>query len=151
MAEPQKHIWLNGQKLPIASPITWRRITPFPAQFSTSQPGVEDYTPTRKQRFAKLKGGMGQEKWDPNSEDRFWDANGVDASKDVQTLGPLVTPMEKADGTGFGAIPVKIIKFKGRIWAIGHDKISYWDGSAWQPKKTDFSNPTDAIVYYGTI
>lgn len=149
MGEPQKSIWLNGVELPIASPIQWRRVTPFPAQFATSAPGVEDYTPTRKQKFAKLTGGMGKEKWDPNHEDRFWDANGVDASRDVQTLGPLVTTVEKADGTGFGVQPVKIIKFNGRIWAIGHNQISYWDGTQWVSRKTDFSNPTDAIVFYG--
>ncbi len=145
MTEPQKFIWLNGVKLPIASPIQWRRVTPLPNQFSTSAPGVEDYTPTRKQKFAKLKGGMGQEKWDPNSEDRYWETDGVDASRDVQTLGPLVTTLGS-----FGAQPVKIIKFAGKIWAIGHNQISYWTGSAWTSVKTDFANPTDAIVFYGT-
>ena len=151
MSEPQKNIILNDTFLPISSPIQWRRITPFPAQFATSAPGVDDYTPTRKQRFAKLKGGMGKEKWDPNSEDRFWDADGVDTSRDVQTLGPLVTTVEKADGTGFGTIPVKIIKFGGFIWAVGHNQISYWDGTEWQSANpaTPFSNPTDAIVFYG--
>jgi len=144
MGEPQKTIWLNGVELPIASPIQWRRVTPFPNQFATSAPGVDDYTPTRKQRFAKLNGGMGKEKWDPNSEDRYWDADGVDASRDVQTLASLVTTL----GT-FGAQPVKIIKFNGHIWAIGHNQISYWTGAAWTPVKTDFGNPTDAIVYYG--
>lgn len=151
MAEPQKYIILNGVKLPISSPVQWRRVTPFPNQFSTSAPGVEDYTPTRKQKFAKLKGGMGQEKWDPDSEDRYWEADGVDASRDVQTLGSLVTVMESAGGVGFGVQPVKIIKFAGKIWAIGHNQISYWDGTEWQSKKTDFSNPTDAIVFYGTV
>ena len=150
MADEQKCIWLNGVKIPIVSAVQWRRVTPFPNQFSTSAPGVEDYTPTRKQEFSKLKGGMGQEKWDPNSADRYWDADGVEASRDVQTLGSLVTTIEKADGTGFGAQPVKIIKFNGRIWAIGHNQISYWDGVEWQSKKTDLANPTDAIVFYGT-
>lgn len=150
MAEPQKQIILNNVKFPIVSPITWRRITPFPAQFATGAPGVDDYTPTRKQKFAKLIGGMGKEKWDPNAEDRFWEANGVDASRDVQTLGPLVTTLESAAGAGFGKQPVKIIKYAGRIWAIGQNQISYWTGTAWQSVKTDFSNPTDAIVFYGT-
>jgi len=146
MGEAQKTIWLNGVELPIASPIQWRRVTPFPNQFATSAPGVEDYTPTRKQKFAKLKGGMGQEKWDPNSEDRYWEADGVDASRDVQTLGSLVSTLGS-----FGAQPVKIIKFNNKIWAIGHNNIAYWTGAAWTPVKTDFANPTDAIVYYGTV
>lgn len=150
--EPQKSVILDDTKLPIASPLTWRRITPFPAQFSTSQPGVEDYTPTRKQKFAKVKGGMGKEKWDPNSEDRFWDADGVDASRDVQTLGPLVTTMGTGAGV-FGVQPVKIIKFRDKIWAIGHEQISYWTGAAWQSANptTPIANPTDAIVFFGAV
>ena len=28
-------------------------------------------------------------------------------------------------------------------------KVYYWDGTQWVSRKTDFSNPTDAIVFYG--
>lgn len=145
MSQEQRYVILNDVKLPISAPLRRRRVTPFPDQFNTSAPGVEDYTPTRKQRWGELKGGMGQEKWDPEVNDRYPEADGVDASRDVQTLASLVTTM----GT-FGSQPVKIIKFNGKIWAIGHNNISYWDGAAWQPMKTDFGNPTDAVVFYGT-
>lgn len=144
MAEEQQYIWLNGERLPIRGPIQWQRITPFPAQFATSAPTEADYTPTRKQRWGSLRGGMGIEKWDSEHNDRYWEADGVDASMNVQTLGPLVTTM----GT-FGAEPVKILKYKERVWAIGHRKISYWDGTAWQAVKEDFDNPTDAAIFYG--
>ncbi len=149
MGEVQKYIWLNGVRLPIASPVAWRRVTPFPEQFTTGAPSVSDYTPTRKQRWGKLKGGMGIEKWSPDDNDRYWEADGVDASLNVQTLAPLVTTMESSGGVGFGAQPVKIIKFDNKIWAIGHNQISYWDGAEWQSKKTDLPNPTDAITFYG--
>jgi len=146
MAEPQRYIWLNGERLPILGSVGWRRITPFPNQFATSRPSIEDYTPTRKETWGKLKGGMGIEKWTPNDSDRYWDAEGVDASLNVQTLAPLVTTL----GT-FGVEPVKILKFRDRIWAIGHNAISYWTGSAWTAAKSDFPNPTDAAVFYGTM
>jgi len=141
----QEHIWLNGEELPIAGAVAWKRITPFPQRFITTSPKEEDYTPTDKQRWGNLRGGMGIEKWSAENNDRYWDCDDVDASQETQTLGPLVTTL----GT-FGAEPVKIIKFEGRIWAIGHLQISYWTGSAWQSVKTDFANPTDAILFYGS-
>jgi len=140
----QEYIWLNGERLPIAGSVQWKRITPFPDQFITNAPTEQDYTPTRKQRWGSLQGGMGKDKWNPRDNDRYADATTVDASQELQTLAPLVTTL----GT-FGAEPVKIIKYEGRIWAIGHLQISYWDGSAWQSVKTDLANPTDAITYYG--
>ncbi len=140
----QRYIWLNDERIPIKGSIIWNRITPFPAQFSTSQPQESDYTPTRKQRWGNLKGGLGKDKWTPGDNDRYSEAS-VDASQEIQTLSPLVTTM----GT-FGVEPVKIIKYKSKIWAIGHNQISYWTGSAWTPVKTDFGNPTDAITFYGT-
>ncbi|GAG61831.1 unnamed protein product [marine sediment metagenome] len=51
----------------------------------------------------------------------------------------------------FGVEPVKIIKYDGRIWAIGHNKISYWTGTQWTAAKSDFPHPTDAAVFYGTV
>ena len=145
MSEPQRCVWLNNQRLPIRGQVSWRRITPFPAQFTTTSPGENDYTPTRKQRWSALKSGMGKDKWTPEDNDRYWEANNVDASQEIQTLASLVTTM----GT-FGAEPVKIIKFKDAIWAIGHNQISRWSGTAWVSKKTGLSNPTDAVNFYGT-
>jgi glutamate formiminotransferase len=144
--ESQKYVLLNGVKIPIEGSVSVQRITPFPQAFTTTAPTENDYTPTRKQRWSELQGGMGVEKWQPDKNDRFFDADGVDASLNVRTLGPLVTTM----GT-FGTQPVKIIKALGKIWAIGHNKISYWNTitSAWVSVKTDFGNPTDAISYYG--
>ncbi len=149
MAEPQKNVILNDVKLPIASPIVWRKITPFPAQFTTTSPQESDYTPTRKQRWSNLKGGLGKDKWSPQDNDRIAEGS-IDTSQEMATLPALVTTMGTGAGV-FGVEPVKIIKFKDRIWAIGHNKISYWTGSAWTPVKTDFPNPTDAIVFYGTV
>lgn len=145
MKEAQRHVWLNGVKLPIAGGVTWRRITPFPNQFMTTSPTENDYTPTRKQKWGSLRGGLGKDKWTPNDNDRYSDCTTVDASQEMQTLGPLVTTL----GT-FGATPVKILKYKTRIWAIGHNKISYWTGSAWTASKSNFENPTDAIVFHGS-
>jgi hypothetical protein len=144
MGEQQKYVWLNNIHYPIDGPVQWDKITPFPQQLMVSAPGVADYTPTSKQAWGKLKGGMGIEKWTAEDNDRYAEADGVDASINMQSLAPLVTTM----GT-FGAEPVKIIKFEGRIWAIGHNQISYWTGSAWTSVKTDFPNPTDAACYYG--
>lgn len=146
MAEPQRYVWLNNFKYPLDGPVVWRRITPFPEQLMLSAPAVSDYTPTSKQVWNELKGGMGIEKWSPQNNDRFSEANGVDASINIQSLAPLVTTMG-----AFGAQPVKLLKFNGQLWAIGHNKISYWDGSAWQAVKTDFANPTDAVTFYGDI
>lgn len=149
MSEVQKSIILNGIELPIASDVVWRRITPFPDQFMTTAPTESDYTPTRKQRWSNLKGGLGKDKWTPADNDRYAEATNVDASQELQTLGPLVTPM----GT-FGAEPVKIIKFDGKIWAIGHTIIKYWDGDSWEHATHGgapygVANPTDAVVFYG--
>jgi len=124
------------------------RVTPFPAAFTTSAPVENDYTPTRKQRWGSLKGGMGVEKWDAAHNDRFWDANGVDASLNSQVLAGLPTTLG-----AFGAQPVKIIKYLGYIWAIGHNAISYYNTvtSAWVSSKADFANPTDTITFYGVV
>lgn len=149
MAEPQKDVILNDVKLPIASPIVWRKITPFPAQFTTTSPQESDYTPTRKHRWSSLRGGLGKDKWSPLDNDRIAEGS-VDTSQEMQTLPALVATMGKGAGV-FGVEPVKIIKFKDRIWAIGHNQISYWTGSAWQSVKTDLPNPTDATVFYGTV
>jgi hypothetical protein len=139
------HVWLNGTRIPIVDSVTWQRITPFPNQFMTTAPDENDYTPTRKQKWGNLKGGLGKDKWTPEDNDRYSDATNVDASRELITLGPLVTTM----GT-FGVEPVKILKYAGRIWAIGHKNISYWTGTAWTAAKSDFPNPTDAITFYGT-
>ncbi len=144
MSEPQKYIWLNGYHFPIDGMVAWSKVTPFPEQLMTSAPSVSDYTPTSKQVWDKLKGGIGIEKWTSDDNDRYWEADGVDASINMQSLAPYVTTL----GT-FGTEPVKIIKYADKIWAIGHKQISYWTGSAWTSVKTDFPNPTDVITFYG--
>ena len=147
----QTHIWLNDVELPIKGAVSWRRITPFPNQFMTTSPTENDYTPTRKQKWGNLKGGLGKDKWTPEDNDRYSEATTVDASRELQTLSALVTTM----GT-FGAEPVKIIKFADKIYAIGHNKIKYWDGDSWEDATHGgvayaIANPTDAILYYGTV
>ena len=98
-----------------------------------------------KQTWRDLKGGGGLEKWSADKNDRFWESTDVDTSQSTQTLGPLVTTLG-----AFGKVPVKIIKGPdGEIWAIGDRLIAIWNGSSWTSKKTDFSNPTDAILFYG--
>lgn len=144
MGEYQRSVILNGTKLPIKGAVAWNKITPFPQQLMTSAPTENDYTPTSKQRWSKLQGGMGEQKWDAENNDRYWDADGVDASLSVQTLSPLVTTMG-----AFGTEPVKLIMFNGTLYAIGHNNISYWDGAAWQLSEDEFPNPTDAITFYG--
>ena len=144
MADIQRNVWLNGVRLPIKGNVQWRRITPFPNQFMTTAPTENDYTPTRKQKWGTLKSGLGKDKWTPEDNERYSEATTVDASQEIQTLGALVTTMG-----AFGVEPVKIIKFEDRIWAIGHNQISYWNGTSWTSVKTNFANPTDAIVYYG--
>ena len=145
MGDVQKYIWLNNQRLPIVSDVQWRRITPFPSQFMTTAPTENDYTPTRKHKWGNLKGGLGKDKWTPQDNDRYSDATTIDASQELQTLASLVTTMG-----AFGVEPVKIIKYASRIWAIGHNQISYWSGTSWTSVKTDFPTPTDAIIFYGT-
>jgi len=144
--EPQKEVWLNGVRFPIEGPVVWKRVTPFPDRFSTSPPTEADYGPTIKQRWGSLKGGMGKEKWDSKSNDRYWYAEGIDASQEAQVLSPLVTTLGS-----FGATVVKLVKFQGKIWAIGPSKIAYWTGSSWTTANptAPLANPTDALVYYG--
>lgn len=148
MGEAQRYIWLGGFHYPIEGKVLWEKITPFPQQLMTSAPGVTDYTPTSKQAWAKLKSGMGIEKWTPEDNDRYWQAEGVDASINMQSLGPLVTTLGS-----FGAEPVRIIKYADKIWAIGPSKVAYWDGAAWQTANptTPLATPTDAIIFYGDI
>ena len=141
----QKSVWLNNVEIPIIGKLTKRRITPFPAEFRTGPKQAQDYTPTEKQTWGPLKGGMGLEKWEPGADDRYWYSVNVDCSRNVTTLGPLVTTLGS-----FGAIPLKIIKYEAKVFAIGHNAISYWTGSAWQSVKADFANPTDAITFYDT-
>lgn len=148
MGEVQQYVWLNNQKLPIEGSVAWQRITPFPNQLMMSAPCVSDYTPTSKQSWDKLKSGMGLEKWTAQDNDRYWEADGVDASINMQSLAPLVTTMGS-----FGAQPVKLIKFNNQIWAIGNNMIAYWTGTAWIPANPTppLSNPTDAVTFYGTV
>ena len=145
----QTHVWLNNYRFPIRGQISWKRITPFPNQFMTTAPTENDYTPTRKQKWGNLKGGMGKDKWTPEDNDRYDEADGVDASQEIQTLASLVTTMGTGDDA-FGVEPVKIIKHNNAIWAIGHNQISRWSGTAWVSKKTTLPNVTDAINFYGT-
>ena len=144
----QTYVYLNNQKLPLAAPVAWTKVTPFPEQLMTTAPGVADYTPTSKQVWAKLKGGLGVEKWTAEENDRYWDADGVDASINIQSLTPLVTKMGS-----FGTQPVKIIKFADKIWAIGHNNVSYWNGTSWVAANPTppLSNVTDAILFFGSI
>jgi hypothetical protein len=149
MSETQTYVYLNGVKLPIVAPVIWSKVTPFPDQLMTSAPGVADYTPTSKQTWGKLKGGLGVDKWTAEENDRYWDADGVDASINIQSLASLVTTMG-----AFGTHPVRIIKYANKIWAIGNNNISYWDTitSAWVAANPTppLANPTDAITYYGS-
>ncbi|KKK66054.1 hypothetical protein LCGC14_2967940 [marine sediment metagenome] len=144
MSEAQRYVWLNNFELPIRGAVSWKRITPFPAQFMTTAPTQNDYTPTRKQTWFALRGGLGKDKWTPRDNDRYADAS-IDASQEIQTLPSLITTLGS-----FGKEPVKLIKHDGKIWAVGHNQISYWTGSTWTSTKTDFPNPTDAILFYGT-
>lgn len=144
MSNVQDHIWLNGVSIPINGPVVWDKVTPFPDQITTSEPTEADFQPVSKQRWSELRKGAGKEKWSQANNDRYWDADGVDASQATQTLAPLVTTL-----ASFGAAPAKILKHDGKIWAFGHNKISSWDGSSWTSHKTDFANPTDAILFYG--
>ena len=143
MVDIQRTIFLNDIEYPIVGPVVWTRLSPFPSQIITGPATVQNYAPTTKHFTDNMKQGMGIEKWKPGLNDRYWYADGVDASKNTIVLGPLVTTM----GT-YGAEAVKIIGFADKIWAIGNNKISYWDGSAWQAAKSDFPNPTDAVVFY---
>ena len=167
MSEVQDHVWLNGVSIPINGPVVWDKVTPFPDQITTSEPTEADFQPVSKQRWSDLRKGAGkdkkmvamffnsiflsidagprdEEKWSQADNDRYWDADGVDASQTTQTLAPLVTTL-----ASFGAAPVKILKHDGKIWAFGHNVISSWNGAAWTSHKTDFANPTDAILFYG--
>ena len=145
----QTCVWLNNQRLPIRGQVSWKRITPFPAQFMTTSPTENDYTPTRKQKWGSLRGGLGKDKWTPESNDRYAEAANVDASQELQTLSALVTTMGTGAGV-FGVEPVKLIIHNGALWAIGHNQISRWSGTAWSSKKTTLGNPTDAMNFYGT-
>ena len=144
MPSVQDAVWLNGVKMPLVGAVTWDVAPPFPPQIIDSEPTEENFLPVSKQTWSDLRGGGGIEKWSPEKNNRFWEATDVDTSQATQTLGPLVTTLGS-----FGAAPMKIIKHRGQIWAIGHNAISAWTGSSWSSKKTDFSNPTDAILFYG--
>jgi len=144
MPESQDRVWLNGVSIPVNGPVVWDKVTPFPDQITTSEPTEADFQPVSKQRWSELRKGAGIEKWSQENNERYWDADNIDASQSTQTLGPLVTTL-----AAFGATPVKIFKHNGKIWAIGHNKISSWTGTAWTSHKTDFENPTDAILFYG--
>ena len=147
MAEPQDSVWLNGVEIPIVGSVLWDVVPPCPNQIVTQEPGEADFQPVSKHTWRGLQGGAGIEKWSPEHNDRYWEAVDVDTSQTTQTLGPLVTTLGS-----FGKLPVKILKGPdGKIWAIGDLQISIWNGSSWDSKKTDFSNPTDAILFFGTV
>ena len=147
MPDVQDTVWLNDVRMPLIGDVIWDVVAPFPPQIRDGGAvEEEDFQPVLKQTWSDLRGGAGIEKWSPEHNDRFWDATDVDTSQATQTLGPLVTTLG-----AFGAAPVKIIKHGGKIWAIGHNQISEWDDVAesWTSHKTDFANPTDAILFYG--
>lgn len=144
MAEPQNAVWLNGVKIPIVGEVLWDVVPPFPDQITTQEPGEADFLPVSKQTWGSLDGGAGIEKWSQENNDRYWEAVDIDTSQATQTLGPLVTTLG-----AFGKSPVKIIKHDGKIWAIGDRLIATWNGASWDSKLATFSNPTDAMLYYG--
>ena len=144
MPEPlQKSVFLNGVEFPIQGDVSWTRLPPYSTQIITGPATVQDYAPTTKHFVDNMKSGMGIEKWKGGLNDRYWYAENMDASRDTTVLGPLVTTL----GT-YGAEAVKIKEYQDKIWAIGHNRISYWDGSAWQVAKSDFPNPTDAEGFF---
>ena len=146
MDNEQAHVILNGKKIPISGSVVWDKVTPFPDAFIDQPPTEADFKPVKKQRWGSLRGGAGVEKWSLEDNDRYWESSEVDTSQSKQTLGPLVTTL-----ASFGAAPVKLIWHKDALWAIGDRVISSWNGSAWSSKKTDIDNPTDVILYYGTV
>jgi hypothetical protein len=146
MENEQAAVYLDGNRIPISGSVIWDKVTPFPDAFIDQPPTEADFKPVKKQRWGSLRGGAGVEKWSLKDNDRYWEATDIDTSQSKQTLGPLVTTL-----ASFGAAPVKLIWHNDALWAIGHRAISSWNGSAWSSKKTDIDNPTDAILYYGTV
>jgi len=146
MAEAQDSIWLNGVKYPIVDAVLWDRVTPYPDQVTQQAPDETDFKPLTKQRWNDFIAGAGVEKWAEKDNGRFSDSEGLETSQRIRTPGPAVSTLGS-----FGAAPVRLIIHLGKVWAIGHQAISSWNGSSWDSHKTDLDNPTDAILYYGNI
>ena len=155
MTDVQKTIWLNDVEYPIEGKVQRRRSSAWPAEFRSGRIEAQDYTPTRKQMWGAMKGGMGKERWDPGADDRFWTSADMETSLNVTSLGPLVTTMGTDASTDFGVAPIKIVTYQDNVWAMGNNQIAYWDatGSTWVTAEptTPLPDPTDAIVFYSVI
>ena len=136
-------VWLNAVYYPIIGDVIKRRTTPLSPAFRTGAATYSDMRPLETWVIGPLTGGMGLEKHEPGTDDRYWYAVDVDCSRNLMTNGPLVTTV----GT-FGVAPEKIIFFQDKIWAIGHQEIAYLSGSSWSTGEpaTALDNPTDALV-----
>ncbi len=139
----QRSVWLDGVEYPILGAVEEHKVTPWSAELTIGDRTVSTYRPLSSWIIGPLKGGMGLEKWESGADDRYWYAENVDCSRNLITLGPLVSTLGS-----FGTPAIRLIYSQGYIWAIGHNNIALWSGSSWTTKKNDLANPTDAFVFY---
>lgn len=124
--EKQRYVLLNSKKVPIKGMVQKRAVTPWAARIATGELKYQDYTPSSRQVWTSLKGGIGLEKWVAGSDDRYWWAEGLEGAYNKTCLSGYVTTLG-----AFGVAPVKIISYASKIWAIGESRIGYWEGSTW--------------------
>ena len=137
-------ILLDNQVFKIVGELIPERVTvPLIAQVGSGDIEDKDFTGASRETWVDLRGGIGLKKGRA-SEGRVWWSEGLTYLKDFVTLGPLVSI-----AGAFAVADPRIIDFGGGTYAYAHNKIAKWNTgtSAWDTKKADFANPTDAVIY----
>ena len=135
---------LAGKNYKITGEIIKRAINPWKASIESLGREYSSFQNASLEEYHDLRNGIGLESALPAESARTWWTEGIDFSTARSAvLGPLITT-----AGSFAAAPVKIIDFKDKTYAIGHNKISEWSGSAWTSRHTTLANPIDAIVIH---
>ena len=137
-----REINLNGKQYKITGDIVKRAINPWIASITSGTREYSSFQTAQLKEYHDLRNGIGLESDLTTESSRTWFTEGVDfTTPRSAVLGPLVTT-----AGSFGVAPVKIIDFQGKTYAIGHNQISEWSGSAWTSRDTSLASPLDAIV-----
>ena len=137
-----RSILLAGKSYKITGEIIKRAINPWKASIESAGREYSSFQNVSLEEYHDLRNGIGLESALPAESARTWFTEGIDFSTARSSvLGPLITT-----AGSFGVAPVKLIDFQDKTYAIGHNQISEWSGSAWTSRHTTLANPVDAIV-----
>ncbi len=137
-----REIVINDKRFEIVGEITKLPINPWTAKITGAGLEYSSFQGVNIEEWHDFRSGIGRESALPEDTSRTWWLNGVDVST---PRSAVLNPLVNTAGS-FGVAPVKIIDFQGGTYAIGHNQISKWSGSAWTSKHTGLANPIDAIV-----